>query len=166
MSLTDGLSVLLVCLLLLLHLTNNVFTINKRLKSTHYTQQCIQYILLLYMYCYTHNVHMYYQHIHTLHNNTYSIYSYCTCLIIRTMYTCIINTSTHYTQQYIQYILLLYMYCYVIRIMYTCIINTFTHYTLSLFLLLKHCTAHMYCYIMYTCIINTHIYCGSYAYNV
>ena len=36
MSLTDGLSVLLVRLFLLFHLPNNVFTINECLKSTHY----------------------------------------------------------------------------------------------------------------------------------
>ena len=62
MSLTDGLSVLPVCLFLLLHLTNDVFTINECLKSTHYTQRYIQYIHLLYMY----NVHMYYQHMYSV----------------------------------------------------------------------------------------------------
>ena len=72
MSLTDGLSVLLVCLFLLLHLTDNVLTINERLKSTHYTQQYIQYILSLY--CYT--VYRCYIYMHTLwitYIHTYSI---------------------------------------------------------------------------------------------
>ena len=66
MSLTDGLSVLPVCLFLLLHLTNNVLTINERLKPTHYTQQYIQYIiLLLYMYCYCICIINTVDHIHT-----------------------------------------------------------------------------------------------------